>query len=564
MQPWWQEWTGRLEWELEALRRVCTKMEIVTQDEAEGLLVIYAVGEVTGRTVHLLIHFPSDYPYMRPLFYAPQDEFRWHQNPFARNLCLLGTAGDFWSTAQSAASLIEEQLPKLLDLNDGEPVDLTAAASMEEMQAEPFSVFLNYQQDSSMLLLAPLVPFGDAGTFRCKIGQDSSITRGLVFEAGFYAEQPSDGEELAAVLGYTQELSCRWVRLQERPTSAIAQEFLPKLIAARPELNHHQWTRQRDTRFELLAVVVPEEVDWRQSGETILFLRLELKTKGIAKPDIQARFIAKYVADRASLVERIPEVGDLRGRRVLLVGAGSLGSACALDLARVGLGSLYLLDGDRVEAGNAVRWALGVEYAGRYKVHALQQHIGRNFPYTAVVPFPHALGSQGFTLAIQRQVYEGVDLILDATADRGVSLALADRAIRLQIPYVCVSSTEGNWGGMVLNMRPARTSACWWCLMKRLEEGSLPNPPAGPVSGIQVRGCASPTFAGAMFDSTELSLQAVRCVVGDLSATYPQYPWDYAMLSLRGPAGEIIMPHWETAPLAPHPECPKFHEHLAY
>ncbi len=49
--------------------------------------------------------------------------------------------------------------------------------------------------------------------------------------------------------------------------------------------------------------------------------------------------------------------------------------------------------------------------------------------------------------------YEGVDLILDAAADRGVSLALADRASNLQIPYVCVSSTEGNWGVMVVNMR---------------------------------------------------------------------------------------------------------------
>ena len=88
-------------------------------------------------------------------------------------------------------------------------------------------------------------------------------------------------------------------------------------------------------------------------------------------------------------------------------------------------------------------------------------------------------------------------------------------------------------------------------------------PPAGPVSGIQVRGCASPTFAGAMFDSTELSLQVVRCVVGDLSTHYPQYPWDYAMLAMRDPGGEIIVPNWQTATLAPHPECPKFYEHLA-
>ena len=171
------------------------------------------------------------------------------------------------------------------------------------------------------------------------------------------------------------------------------------MIAAHPELNRHQWSRTRDTLFELIAVVVPEEVGWREPGETVLFLRLELKTKSIAKTT-QAQFIAKYVADRASLIARIPEVGDLRDRRILLVGAGSLGGVCALDLARLGLGSMHLLDGDRVEAGNAVRWALGVEYAGLYKVHALQQHIQKNFPYTTVTPFPHALGTQGFTLPV--------------------------------------------------------------------------------------------------------------------------------------------------------------------
>jgi molybdopterin/thiamine biosynthesis adenylyltransferase len=198
-----------------------------------------------------------------------------------------------------------------------------------------------------------------------------------------------------------------------------------------------------------------------------------------------------------------------------------------------------------------------------YKVHALQEHIRRNFPYTTVVPFPYALGNQAATLSIQRLVYNGVELILDATADRGVGFALAERARILGIPYVWVSSTEGNWGGMVINIRPGRTNACWWCLMKRLEEGSLPSPPVGPVMGVQVRGCASPTFSGAMFDSTELSLQAIRCVVGDLSTSYPQYPWDYMMLALRASNGDVIVPSWQTALLTPHPECPRFHEHLA-
>lgn len=361
MNPWWQEWLGRLEYELEALRLISSKLKIVCQDEAEGVLILDVLSEIRGRSVVLRIDFPPDYPYMRPLVYAPNEEFRWHQNPFGKNLCLLGTAGDYWSPSQSAASLIEEQLPKLMDVNAEGVIDPAAAASMEEVQAEPFSVFLNYQPDSAMLLLAPLNPSEQVGTFQCRIAPFAGTIRGAVVEAGFYEDQPVNGEELAASLGFTHAITCRWLRSQNRPKSASAQEFLQQLQSERPELLHLQWVRQREKKFELIAVVVPEEVDWRVSGETVLFLLLELKTKGISKPAVQAKFVQKYVADRSSLVARVPEIGDLRERRVLLAGAGSLGSACALELARISLGSLHLLDGDRVEAGNAVRWALGVE-----------------------------------------------------------------------------------------------------------------------------------------------------------------------------------------------------------
>lgn len=560
MQPWWHEWAGRLEWELEALRQVCTSADIALQNETEGILIINAATSVDTRNLHLQIHFPPDYPYMRPTLYAYGESFHWHQNPYGKNLCLLGTAGDHWSPEQTVASLIQEQLPKLIAANASE--DLDPASLVEEVQAEPFSVFLAYEPDAAMLLLAPLVPKGDMGTFRCRIEPFEGMLRGAVVESSFY-DEGVEAEDVPEALGYTSELSGRWVRSQRRPSTAQAQAFWQELESEHPELRHHQWKRFQGRSIDLVAVVVSEEISWRTSGDTVLFVLLELKKKGTSKSQVEATFIQKYVADRASLAARIPEVGDLQERCVLIAGAGSLGSTCALDLARIGLGSLKLLDGDRVEAGNAVRWALGMEYAGTYKVHALQEHIRRNFPYTKVVPFPYAVGTQAATLSIQKQVYEGVELILDATADRGVGFALAERARILGVPYVWVSSTEGNWGGMVVNMRPARTKACWWCLMKRLTEGSLPSPPAGPIIGVQVRGCASPTFAGAMFDSTELSLQAIRCVVGNLSATYPQYPWDYMMLALRAANGDVIAPHWQTALLTPHQDCPRFHEHLA-
>lgn len=71
----------------------------------------------------------------------------------------------------------------------------------------------------------------------------------------------------------------------------------------------------------------------------------------------------------------------LSAAKVAVAGLGGLGSAVAIALARVGVGSLHLIDCDRVELSNLNRQQYGLNQLGRPKPEALRDEIRRFAPY---------------------------------------------------------------------------------------------------------------------------------------------------------------------------------------
>lgn len=85
---------------------------------------------------------------------------------------------------------------------------------------------------------------------------------------------------------------------------------------------------------------------------------------------------------------RVGEVLEgLRGRHVVVLGAGAIGGAVALQLATGGVGRLTLLDDDRVEVGNLHRQYLyTTRDVGRLKAEAAARRLGEHCPQVAVTP----------------------------------------------------------------------------------------------------------------------------------------------------------------------------------
>jgi molybdopterin/thiamine biosynthesis adenylyltransferase/rhodanese-related sulfurtransferase len=136
----------------------------------------------------------------------------------------------------------------------------------------------------------------------------------------------------------------------------------------------------------------------------------------------------------------IPEVGTagqakLLESKVLLVGAGGLGSPAALYLAAAGVGTLGIVDFDVVEASNLQRQVIhSTERVGEKKVDSARRSIEALNPDVAVVTYDEMLLADN----VERLI-EGYDVILDGTDTFETRYLLNDAAVIAGIPVVHAS-----------------------------------------------------------------------------------------------------------------------------
>jgi sulfur-carrier protein adenylyltransferase/sulfurtransferase len=123
----------------------------------------------------------------------------------------------------------------------------------------------------------------------------------------------------------------------------------------------------------------------------------------------------------------LPEVGltgqeKLRAARVLVVGAGGLGSPVALYLAAAGVGTLGIIDDDEVELSNLHRQILhGTSDIGREKATSAADSVGRLNPNVQVVVHRDRL-----TRSIAARLFDQYDLIVDGSDNYSTRYVIND------------------------------------------------------------------------------------------------------------------------------------------
>jgi adenylyltransferase/sulfurtransferase len=133
----------------------------------------------------------------------------------------------------------------------------------------------------------------------------------------------------------------------------------------------------------------------------------------------------------------LPEVGTaglerLRRARVLLVGAGGLGSPAALYLAAAGVGTLGIVDGDAVELSNLQRQVLhGTAAIGRPKTESARQRLADLNPHVVVETHPVRLSSEN-----ARAILGRYDLAIDGSDNFPTRYLVNDASVLLGKPYV--------------------------------------------------------------------------------------------------------------------------------
>ncbi|MDN5761869.1 MAG: adenylyltransferase/sulfurtransferase MoeZ [Microlunatus sp.] len=231
----------------------------------------------------------------------------------------------------------------------------------------------------------------------------------------------------------------------------------------------------------------------------------------------------------------IPEVGmigqrRLKNARVLVIGAGGLGSPALLYLAAAGVGTLGIIDFDTVDESNLQRQIIhGQSDIGKSKAVSARESISEVNPLVNVVVHDVRLDNDNVL-----EIFAGYDLILDGTDNFATRYLVNDAAVLSHKPYV--------WGSI---FRFEGQVSVFWADHGPQYRDLYPEPPPPGM----VPSCAEGGVLGVLCSSigSIMVTEAIKLITGigdpliGRLMVYDALEMSYKTLNLRpDPAGEPI------------------------
>ena len=208
----------------------------------------------------------------------------------------------------------------------------------------------------------------------------------------------------------------------------------------------------------------------------------------------------------------LPEVGGagqrkLLNSRVLLLGAGGLGSPAALYLAAAGVGHIGILDFDTVDATNLQRQILhGTADVGKSKVDSAEEAIRAINPDVQVIKHQVHINSENAL-----EIFGQYDLVVDGTDNFPTRYLANDAAFLLKKPLV--HGAIYRFEGQMTMFDSAKGTGCYRCLFPEPPPpGSVPSCAEAGVFGVL------PGIVGSMmaFETIKHLLGIGRTLIGRL------------------------------------------------
>ncbi|WP_127107280.1 HesA/MoeB/ThiF family protein [Pararhodobacter zhoushanensis] len=160
----------------------------------------------------------------------------------------------------------------------------------------------------------------------------------------------------------------------------------------------------------------------------------------------------------------------LKQAKVLVIGAGGLGSPALLYLAAAGVGTIGVIDDDTVDGTNLQRQIIHTDARiGMPKVFSAQAQMQALNPFVTVQPYNRRL-----TEAEAEQLFAQYDLILDGTDNFDTRYLTNRIAVQCSKPLIAAAITQ--WEGQIALYDPARGGPCFECLFpERPAPGLVPS-----------------------------------------------------------------------------------------
>lgn len=157
----------------------------------------------------------------------------------------------------------------------------------------------------------------------------------------------------------------------------------------------------------------------------------------------------------------------LKTARVLVIGAGGLGSPALMYLAASGVGTLGIIDDDDVEFSNLQRQVIHKDSRVYMpKVHSAAEAIKELNPFVAVRPYQRRL-----TADLAPALFEDYDIVLDGSDNFETRYVANAAAHGLGLPLV--SGALAQWEGQVSVFDTARGTPCYRCVFEQAPDPAL-------------------------------------------------------------------------------------------
>jgi len=179
----------------------------------------------------------------------------------------------------------------------------------------------------------------------------------------------------------------------------------------------------------------------------------------------------------------LPQIGaegqeQLRQSRILIVGAGGLGTPCACYLAGMGIGCVGLVDNDVVSLSNLPRQIMyGMNDLGKEKARVLSEKLQKANPHIEVTPIIEKVTEENALTLVQ-----GYDAVVSCVDDLDTRYVLNEACVKSLVPMV-----EGailGFTGLLTVIVPGK-GPCYHCIFpKKQSYEKKPIGVVGPAPGV--------------------------------------------------------------------------------
>lgn len=463
-----------------------------------------------GVRAELTVWFPETYPHFPAEVYDPADSTGAvrHRDPVSGYLCL-GHGRDHHPD-ELVADVLARQLPKLLaaeNLVADDPANAdhagdTGWAVRAGLEDATVGYGLGSDRLSATVVVADVaIPAHlDGGALEVRYPRD--LVRQGRFATGVVTRiWGEDFDSELTSFGIRAEFPVievgRWMRDPGYQVGQAADEVWARIEPLLPPLEQtHAGPDEQaepdsapdggqDRRAsETIGLLVPDtETTYRRSGESWVFLRRTTLTLTSTEAPVEARWLATAAHLNTEAVhQRTPDAATLAEKTVVLVGCGAIGHQIAIDLARTGVGTLLLIDGDVIDPATASRQHAPLLAAGHPKVTELATSLTASNPTCNIRAWPLHVqmlwekrrGKVSEVAAATRAAVARADLVIDATANATVTSFLGAIRRNQGRPFLAVAGTAGIWGGWVACLAPVRGTGCVECLTHHRSDPASP------------------------------------------------------------------------------------------